>query len=498
MVGMAGASLTLPAMKAYVVREMRLDWPVLWLTSPSAADRQRAILENYGLSAELLPMERRLTFYRDGGREGLQVVLPDDEIETLRRGVYYALRKAEEVGWKQVQLRWIEPLQPQDRFYSYQSIGELALMSLYRFTRYVVEPIPTVEEIAVFAPESEAERALTKGFIIGKVVNRARDWVNEPPNVMTAQALAEHIVALGVAHNFRVEVWDKARIQSEKMGGLLAVNQGSLLPPTFTIAEYKPAQARNKKPIVLVGKGLVFDTGGLSLKPTPDSMDYMKVDMAGGAVMANVIAAAAELALPYHLIALVPATDNRPGENAYTPSDIIYISDGTPVEIRNTDAEGRLILADALVHARRYDPALVVDAATLTGAAALAVGPYASAFFTNAGPLIREGFLECGFRTYERLVELPLWEEYGYLIKSDIAAIKNSAGREGGAITAAKFLQYFVRYPWVHLDIAGTAYYNKPLPPDRGFPRHYQVKYATGVGVRLLLDFIERYGDRLG
>jgi len=484
-------------MKVYLVREIRPDWPTLWLTSPTATEQHKAILQNHGLSPELLPMERRLTFYRNGVREGLQVVLPDDEVETLRRGVYYALRKAEEVGWKKVQLRWIEPPQLPDRTYAYQSLGELAVMSLYRFTKYVVEPIPTVEEIAVFAPEGVAEQALEKGLVIGRVVNRTRDWVNEPPNVMTAVALAEHIQALGKSYNFRVEIWDKARIQAEKMGGLLAVNQGSMLPPTFTIAEYQPDQIRNKKPIVLVGKGLVFDTGGLSLKPTPDSMDYMKADMAGGAVVANVVAAAAELGLPYHLIALVPATDNRPGENAYTPSDIIYISDGTPVEIRNTDAEGRLILADALVHARRYNPALVVDVATLTGAAALAVGPYASALFTNAGPLVRDGLLESGFRTYERLVEFPLWPEYGHLIKSDIAAIKNSAGREGGAITAAKFLEYFVRYPWAHLDIAGTAYYNKPLPPDRGFPKHYQVKYATGVGVRLLLDFIERYGDRL-
>jgi leucyl aminopeptidase len=484
-------------MRVYLVREIRPDWPTLWLTSPTATEQHKAILQNHGLSPELLPMERRLTFYRDGVREGLQVVLPDDEVETLRRGVYYALRKAEEVGWKKVQLRWIEPPQLPDRTYAYQSLGELAVMSLYRFTKYVVEPIPTLEEIAVFAPEGVAEQALEKGLVIGRVVNRTRDWVNEPPNVMTAVALAEHIQALGKTYNFRVEIWDKARIQAEKMGGLLAVNQGSMLPPTFTIAEYQPAHAHNKKPIVLVGKGLVFDTGGLSLKPTPDSMDYMKVDMAGGAVVANVVAAAAELGLPYHLIALVPATDNRPGENAYTPSDVIYISDGTPVEIRNTDAEGRLILADALVHARRYNPALVVDVATLTGAAALAVGPYASALFTNAGPLVRDGLLESGFRTYERLVEFPLWPEYGYLIKSDIAAIKNSAGREGGAITAAKFLEYFVRYPWAHLDIAGTAYYNKPLPPDRGFPKHYQVKYATGVGVRLLLDFIERYGDRL-
>jgi len=484
-------------MKVQLTNEIRSDKPVLWLTSPQVATQQAAILEGHGLTAGLLPMGRRLTFYRDGVREGLQIVLPEDSVEVLRRGVYYALRKAEEVGWRQVQLRWIEPPQLADRSYSYQALGEMALMSLYRFTRYLQDAPQTVEEIAIFVPETIAEAAVQKGLIIGEAVNRTRDWVNEPPNMMTATALGESIRALGKTYNFSVEVWDKARIKAEKMGGLLAVNRGSLTPPTFTIAEYKPTSARNNRPIVLVGKGLVFDTGGLSLKPTPDSMDYMKVDMAGGAVMANVLAAAAALHLPYHLITLVPATDNRPGEDAYTPNDIIYISDGTPVEIRNTDAEGRVILADALVHARHYDPALVIDAATLTGAAAMAVGPYASVLFTNAGPLVRDGLLESGLRTYERLVEFPLWEEYGHLIKSDIAAIKNSAGREAGAITAAKFLEYFVRYPWAHLDIAGTAYYNKPLPPDRGFPRHYQVKHATGVGVRLLVDFIERYGDRL-
>ncbi len=483
---------------AYPTSELRSDGPVLWLVSPSAQTAYEGAVTRYGLDPHAFKPERRLRFYGDGRLEGLILPLPDDEIETLRRGVYYALRKAEEVGWTRVQLRWVEPPAHPDRLYAYQTLGEFARMSLYRFVKYVLEPPLSVEEIAIWRPDEQAEQAIQKGLLVGALVNSTRDWVNEPPNVLTAVELAHRIAVLGQTYGFSVEIWDKSRIQAEKMGGLLAVNRGSLQPPTFTIAEYKPAQPRNKKPLVLVGKGLIFDTGGLSLKPTPDSMDYMKVDMAGGATVAHALALVAALRLPYHVIALVPATDNRPGEDAYTPNDIIHFADGTPVEIRNTDAEGRLILADALIHARRYDPGLVVDFATLTGSAAMAVGPYASVLFTNAGLAIRDALLNSGFRTHERLVEFPLWDDYGYLIKSDIAAIKNSASREAGAITAAKFLEYFVRYPWAHFDIAGTAFYNKPLPPDRGFPRHYQVKHATGVGVRLLLDFIERHGDRIG
>lgn len=427
----------------------------------------------------------------------MQVALPESSVEHLRRGVYYALRKAEEVGWKSVQLYWVAGSDQENTSDFYQALGEMAHMSLYRFIKYAVEPPPSVEEIEVYAPDEIAEKAIQQGFIIGESVNMVRDWVNEPPNVLTAEELARRIQELGKTVGFSVKILDKAEIQNEKMGGLLAVNRGSQNPPTFTIAEYHPESPINQKPIVLVGKGIVFDTGGLSLKDTTDSMDYMKCDMAGAAAVIGALRAITLLRLPFHIIALVPATDNRPGENAYTPNDIIYISDGTPVEIRNTDAEGRLILADALVYARRYDPAFVLDFATLTGSAAMAVGRYASVLFTNANQAIREALIEASWHTYERLVEFPLWEDYGYMIKSDIAAIKNSAGREAGAITAAKFLEYFVRYPWAHIDIAGTAYLNKPLPPERGFPRHYQVKYASGVGVRLTVAFLMRHGERL-
>ncbi|MEN2993117.1 MAG: leucyl aminopeptidase [Bacteroidia bacterium] len=483
-------------MKASCTQALQPEIPVLWVVSPGATRAWAQALSLWGLSPAQFPLREKLTFYNDGTRQGLQVQLPQPTLDHLRRGVYYSLRKAEEVGWTKVQLVWVYEEESDLRSY-YRAIGEMAHMSLYRFLKYAVEPPTSVEEIFVYTPSAEAAQAVEEGFIIGESVNMARDWVNEPPNILTAEELARRIQEVGAEVGFQVQVLHKAQIEQEKMGGLLAVNRGSLLPPTFTIAEYRPEAPKNKQPIILVGKGLVFDTGGLSLKPTTDSMDYMKCDMAGAAAVIGALRAIALLRLPFHVIALVPATDNRPGENAYTPNDIIYISDGTPVEIRNTDAEGRLILADALVYARRYNPAFVLDFATLTGAAAMAVGHYASVLFTNASPAIRDALIEAGWHTYERLVEFPLWEEYGYMIRSDIAAIKNSAGREAGAITAAKFLEYFVRYPWAHIDIAGTAYLNKPTAPERGFPRHYQVKYASGVGVRLTVAFLMRHGERL-
>lgn len=484
-------------MEVHISSSIAADKPVLWIVSPQAEKAWEQALTPWGISLEAFPLSEKLSFFVDGQRHWMQVPLPECSVEHLRRGVYYALRKAEEVGWREVQLVWVASPDPAQEADFYQALGEMAVMSLYRFTKYAVEVPPSVAVIHVVCPHEAARKAVEEGLIIGESVNLARDWVNEPPNVLTAEELARRIKEVGQQVGFSVEVWDKARIEAEKMGGILAVNRGSQNPPTFTIAEYRPARPHNSQPIVLVGKGLVFDTGGLSLKPTPDSMDYMKCDMAGAAAVIGALRAIALLQLPYHVIALVPATDNRPGENAYTPNDIIHMYDGTPVEIRNTDAEGRLILADALVYARRLKPALVWDFATLTGSAAMAVGRYASVLFTNAGEAVRDALIETGWYVHERLIEFPLWEDYGYLIKSDIAAIKNSAGREAGAITAAKFLEYFVQYPWAHVDIAGIAYLNKPLPPDRGFPRHYQVKYASGIGVRLVVAFLRRHGERL-
>ena len=309
--------------------------------------------------------------------------------------------------------------------------------------------------------------------------------VNEPLSYLTAERLAEEFKNLANEAGFSINVLNKAEIEALGMGGLLGVNKGSVQPPTFSVMEWKPASAKNAQPIVLVGKGLVYDTGGLSLKPTPNSMDFMKCDMAGGAVVGAMMYLAAKNNLPLHLIGLVPATDNRPGGDAYVPGDILHTLSGLTVEVLNTDAEGRLILADALHFAKQYNPELVCDFATLTGAASVAVGTQGCVYLGTASKAIKAKVEESGFRVYERALEFPLWEEYDEMIKSDIADVKNIGGSAAGAITAGKFLQRFTDYPWLHFDIAGVAF----LHSAEG----YRVKGGTCFGLRLINDFLKNY-----
>ncbi len=316
-------------------------------------------------------------------------------------------------------------------------------------------------------------------------VYKARTLVNEPLNYLTAVQLGKEIAQMGKEAGFKVTTLQKNQIEKEKMGGLLSVNRGSIDPPTFTIMEYKPAKALNKNPIVLIGKGIVYDTGGLSLKPTPASMDRMKSDMSGAAVVSGAMYAVARMKLPLHIIALVPATDNRPGENAYVPGDIITMYSGTTVEVLNTDAEGRLILGDALHWAKRYKPELVMDFATLTGAASVAVGEHGIVCMGTAGASTKERLKESGNRQYERLVEYPLWDEYGEMIRSEFADLKNIGGPTGGAITAGKFLEHFTDYPWMHFDIAGVSFATAK--------KSYIVSGGTGYGIRMILDFLINY-----
>ena len=231
---------------------------------------------------------------------------------------------------------------------------------------------------------------------------------------------------------------------------------------------------------MIVGKGVVYDTGGLSLKPS-NFMDTMKCDMAGAAAVVGTFCALADDNVPAWVIGLIPATDNRPGGNAITPGDVIEISDGTSVEVLNTDAEGRLILADALHYAKKYDPKLVIDLATLTGSASRAIGPNAIVAMGNAGDEIWNDLVDSGNRTHERLVQFPFWDEYSELLKSDVADLKNIGGAEAGMITAGKFLEHFTNYPYIHLDIAGPAFLTSP--------HGYYGKGGTGIGVRLLHDF---------
>ncbi len=337
----------------------------------------------------------------------------------------------------------------------------------------------------------EAEKGMRRGEILADATALARDLGNWSPGELTATRLAQWAVErLGPA-GVTATVLDKAAIEKEGMGGLLAVNRGSLQPPTFTVLEWKPADAVNARPLVLVGKGVVFDTGGLSLKSTKDSMDQMKFDMAGAATVIGAMEAVARLRVPLHVVGLLPATDNRPGGDAYVPGEVVRMHAGLTVEVLNTDAEGRMILADALSYARRFDPELVVDVATLTGAQVVALGSHAAAFMTNEVGDHQERwrrFEASGHETGDRVAALPMYPAYAEALKSDVADLKNVGGRDAGAITAAKFLERFTSYPWVHLDIAGPAYLDKPAG--------YRGRGATGFGVRLLTHVLEKLAQK--
>lgn len=353
-------------------------------------------------------------------------------------------------------------------------------LSSYSFEKYLSkdnQSKTTLKNVTTTNKKADLETV----EIIVEATTWSRDLVNEPVSFLTATQLSEEIQTKCASVGIKVEILGKQKIESLKMGGLLAVNRGSMDPPTFTILEWKPAKIVNIKPIVLVGKGVVYDTGGLSLKPTANSMDFMKSDMGGAAAMVATTLAIAKLKLPLHIITLIPATDNRPGENAYTPGDIVTMYDGTTVEVLNTDAEGRMILADALAYAKKFKPELVIDAATLTGAAVAAIGLNAMIAMGNASQIEFDRLNQAGFYTHDRIVQFPFWDEYKEEMKSKIADLKNIGGPYAGMITAGKFLEHFTDYPYIHLDLAGPNFLHKK--------DSYRGMGATGAGVRLLTAF---------
>ena len=359
--------------------------------------------------------------------------------------------------------------------------AEALYLSTYSFNKYFKnkeEKSKSLKSINIVSEKISKKDVLLKNSLCTGV-SVARDIINEPASFMTAQKLGNEIVDLSKKYGFKAEVFDKAKIESLKMGGLLAVNRGSVEPPTFSVLSYEPKNAINKNYIVLIGKGLVFDTGGINLKPS-GFLETMKSDKSGAAAVVGTISAIAKAKLPLKIIGLIPSTDNRPGNNAYVPEDIIKMFDGTTVEVMNTDAEGRLILADALAYAKKYNPELVIDLATLTGAAVVAIGESATAIMGNSEKHISE-LKKISFEVWERLVEFPLWDDYAEQLKSQVADMKNVGPRWGGAITAAKFLEHFTDYNWVHLDIAGTAFTEKD--------DSYRGNGGTGVGVRLLFNY---------
>ncbi len=410
---------------------------------------------------------------------------PKYEHEAVRRAVATAVNHANEFQFKHLFIAFPQP-QRSESNQIVTAIAEAASLTNYQFLTYKSDPkLNSLEQVEIYSQHAGDGAFIERGGRIANATRVARDLVNEPVITLTAEEMARRCEKLGQEYGFSVEVFNKTKIKSLKMGGILAVNAGSIDPPTFTIMEWKPENATNSQPVVLVGKGVVFDTGGLSLKPTPNSMDFMKADMGGAAAVIGAMVGVASLELPIHVVGLVPATDNRPGQKAYTPGDVIKMFDGSTVEVLNTDAEGRMLLADALAYAKKFDPGLCIDLATLTGAAVIAVGDHGSPYMGTASKAQMGALASAGERVYERLVEFPLWEEYREQLKSDIADLKNIGGRAAGSITAGKFLEHFTDYPWIHIDIAGPAYLSSSDA--------YRPKNGTGTGVRLLLEFLSNY-----
>jgi leucyl aminopeptidase len=332
----------------------------------------------------------------------------------------------------------------------------------------------------VIAPDADAKRLTPQARALASAVTTVRDLGNGPSNVVTPTHLADRAAAVCKELGVKCTVYDRREITRMKMGGLLAVNRGSAEEPRFVVMEYTPKKAKTH--VALVGKGITFDSGGISIKPA-EKMEEMKFDMCGAAAVIGIVEAAARLELPVKLTAVFGATDNLPSGSAYKPGEIITMMSGKTVEIVNTDAEGRMVLADLLHYVSERSPDHVIDYATLTGACVVALGSEATGLFSNDDELARK-LIRSGERVGERLWRLPAWDEYKDLIRSEWADMKNTGGRWGGAITAAVFLKEFVTCPsWAHLDIAGTAYADSENARE--------ARGATAAGVRVTIDFLQ-------
>jgi len=372
------------------------------------------------------------------------------------------------------------------------ALAEAILLSQYRFDRFKTasgnaKGIAVATLIVPAAQLDEARRAARRAVVVAQAVVAARDLVNLPGNELTPESLAGAARAVARKGGLSCRVLSGKALETNKLAGVLAVGAGSSNRPRFIILEYRPARSQGR-PLVLIGKGVTFDSGGLSLKPSK-SMEDMKTDMGGAAAVINAMSVVAALKPKFPVIALVPAVENMPGGSAARPGDIIRYASSKTVEIVNTDAEGRLVLADALVWAGRYKPAAVIDMATLTGACVIALGEHATGLFSTHSELARR-ITSSGDATFERVWELPLWSEYRPQIDSDVADVKNVGGRPAATITAALFLKEFVQgYPWAHLDIAATATVTKQRP--------YAATGATGIGVRLFAHLIANWAGPL-
>ncbi|MBE9512993.1 MAG: leucyl aminopeptidase [Chloroflexi bacterium] len=367
-----------------------------------------------------------------------------------------------------------------------QAVTEGALLGVYSFRRHITKEAEhgEIKQLLIVGSDETKlpilEQGCYKGRVLAEATNLARDMVNEPANYMTPKHMADMAAKLAETYGLELSVLEREQMQELGMGALLGVAQGSRQPPKFIVLHYRGSDS-TEIDVALVGKGVTFDSGGISIKPS-EKMDEMKGDMAGGAAVMAAISAIAQLKPKINVMAVIPATENLPGDSALKPGDILTAMNGKTIEIISTDAEGRLILADALGYAKKLGAKLVVDVATLTGACRIALGDVCSGAFGNNQELI-DKVIAAGTEAGELIWQMPMYEEYKEQNKSEVADIKNIGGKYGGAITAAQFIAEFAGdTPWVHLDIAGTSLSEKE--------RTYRVKGATGVPVRTLVNLV--------
>jgi leucyl aminopeptidase len=420
---------------------------------------------------------------------------PQEKVHTqvIRRASATAARFLQQTGARQITLALHSEEFSIDLNEQVRTEIEGVLLGLYTFKKYKQSGangngrgVTRINLLENEANNATLDQAMKRGIALAEATNFARDLVNEPPNVLTPSELANRACAMAKQSGLEYEVLDRPEMQRLGMGGLLAVAQGSAEPPKFIVLHYRGASQNGEKDIALVGKGITFDTGGISLKPA-EHMDEMKADMAGAAAVIGAMYAIAAIKPAINVTALVPATENMPSGTAYRPGDILRIMNGKTVEIVNTDAEGRLVLADALSYAVKEGLSPIIDVATLTGAIVIALGSVMSGMFCNDQELSNE-IIAAGQAAGEKYWPMPLDEEYEEDIQSDVADVKQTGGRSASSAKAAKFLEQFVGdAQWAHLDIAGTDSTDTKKP--------YQEKGATGVAVRTLVELVLRRAE---
>ncbi len=409
-------------------------------------------------------------------------------LETVRRSAAKAAKKAVALKSKTLAL-YLPRVKGSTGAEVAAAVVEGITLGLYKWDKYKKkEDTTTLSTVTILSDEAEIhgskhteiKKVIADTQIICAGTIFARDMENEPSNNKYPEVMGKWAQEAGKGNGIKVTVFGPNELRKNKMVGILAVNQGSVKEGRFIIMEYKGSKKKDAKPIVLVGKGITFDTGGISIKPAPGMGDMIS-DMSGGATVIATMKTIADLKLPVNVIGLVSSAENMPSGSATRPGDIITYPNGVSAEIDNTDAEGRLVLADALIWAKQYQPKHVIDLATLTGACVVALGHITTGMMGNDEKM-KATLKRIGDKVYERVCELPIYDEYDELIKSDCADVKNTGGRWGGAITAAMFLKKFTDYPWIHLDIAGTARGETQLD--------YINKGGTGVCVRLLTHML--------